>query len=96
MSTFNSINTNRQAVYALQTLNVNTNELNGVNKRISTGYRVADSKDDTGAFSVAQAVRSDIAYVSCSLASLSHLGHRCVVPRCLRWAPVQQQTLACC
>lgn len=64
MSTFNSINTNRQAVFAMQTLNLNTSELNGVQKRISTGFRVADSRDDTGAFSVAQAVRSDIAGVT--------------------------------
>lgn len=64
MSTFNSINTNRQAVFAMQTLNFNTSELNGVQKRISTGFRVADSRDDTGAFSVAQAVRSDIAGVT--------------------------------
>jgi flagellin len=64
MSTFNSINTNRQAVFALQSLNQNTRELDGVQKRISTGYRVADSRDDTGAFAVAQSVRSDIAGVT--------------------------------
>jgi len=64
MSTFNSINTNRQAVFAMQTLNFNTTELSGVQKRIATGFRVADSKDDTGAFSVAQSVRSDIAGVT--------------------------------
>jgi len=61
---YNSINTNRQAVFALQSLNQNTMELNGVQKRVSTGFRVADSRDDTGAFSVAQAVRSDIAGVT--------------------------------
>ena len=32
-----------------------------VQKRISTGYRVADAKDDGGAFAVAQTVRSDTA-----------------------------------
>jgi flagellin len=58
---FNSINTNRQAVFALQSLNQNTMELNATQKRVSTGFRVADSRDDTGAFSVAQAVRSDLA-----------------------------------
>ena len=61
MSTFNSINTNRAAVFAIQSLNQNTLELNVTQKRISTGFRVADSRDDTGAFSVAQAVRSDMA-----------------------------------
>ena len=64
MSTFNSINTNRQAVFALQALNTNTSELSTVQKRVSTGFRVADSRDDTGAFSVAQSVRSDIAGVT--------------------------------
>jgi flagellin len=64
MSIYNSINTNRQAVFAMQTLNFNTSELNGVQKRVSTGFRVSDSRDDTGAFSVAQAVRSDIAGVT--------------------------------
>ena len=61
---YNSINTNRQAVFALQSLNQNTMELNATQKRISTGYRVADARDDTGAFSVAQSVRSDIAGVT--------------------------------
>jgi len=64
MSTFNSINTNRQAVFALQSLNQNTMELNATQKRVSTGFRVADSRDDTGAFAVAQSVRSDIAGVT--------------------------------
>ena len=61
---YNSINTNRQAVFAIQSLNQNTMELNATQKRVSTGFRVADSRDDTGAFSVAQAVRSDIAGVT--------------------------------
>ena len=61
---YNSINTNRQAVFALQSLNQNTMELNATQKRVSTGFRVADSRDDTGAFSVAQAVRSDLAGVT--------------------------------
>ena len=61
---FNSINTNRAAVFAMQSLNQNTMELDASRKRVSTGFRVADSKDDTGAFSVAQAVRSDMAGVT--------------------------------
>jgi flagellin len=64
MTIFNSINTNRQAVYALQSMNQTNSEMNVVQKRISTGYRVADAKDDSGAFSVAQSVRSDIAGVT--------------------------------
>ena len=61
---FNSVNTNRQAVFALQSLNQTNYELSGVQKRVSTGYRVADAKDDGGAFAVAQAVRSDVAGVT--------------------------------
>lgn len=61
---FNSVNTNRQAVFALQSLNYTNGELSGVQKRVSTGYRVADAKDDGGAFAVAQAVRSDVAGVT--------------------------------
>ena len=60
----NSVNTNRQAVFALQSLNQTNSELNGVQKRISTGFRVADARDDGGAFAVAQAVRSDVAGVT--------------------------------
>jgi flagellin len=61
---FNSVNTNRQAVFALQSLNVTNSELSGVQKRVSTGFRVADARDDGGAFAVAQAVRSDVAGVT--------------------------------
>jgi flagellin len=61
---FNSVNTNRQAVFALQSLNQTNGELGGVQKRVSTGFRVADARDDGGAFAVAQAVRSDVAGVT--------------------------------
>jgi flagellin len=61
---FNSVNTNRQAVFALQSLNLTNAELGGVQKRVSTGFRVSDAKDDGGAFAVAQAVRSDVAGVT--------------------------------
>jgi flagellin len=61
---FNSVNTNRQAVFALQSLNQTNSELGFVQKRVSTGFRVADARDDGGAFAVAQAVRSDVAGVT--------------------------------
>jgi flagellin len=61
---FNSVNTNRQAVFALQSLNLTNGELGGVQKRVSTGFRVSDARDDGGAFAVAQAVRSDISGVT--------------------------------
>ncbi len=59
----NSVNTNRTAMLALQSLNQTNSELAGVQKRVSTGYRVADARDDGGAYAVAQAVRSDVAGV---------------------------------
>jgi flagellin len=61
---FNSVNTNRLAVFALQTLNQTNSELSGVQKRVSTGFRVADARDDGGAFAVAQRVRADVAGVT--------------------------------
>jgi len=57
----NSINTNYGAQVALQSLNRTNDSLDKVQKRVSTGYRVADAKDDGAAFAVAQAVRADIA-----------------------------------
>lgn len=57
----NSVNTNMAAMTALQSLNRTNGALSVVQKRVSTGYRVADAKDDGGAFAVAQSVRGDIA-----------------------------------
>ncbi|MGI9129393.1 MAG: flagellin [Roseomonas sp.] len=57
----NSVNTNMSAMTALQSLNRTNDALAGVQKRVSTGYRVADAKDDGGAFAVAQSVRGDVA-----------------------------------
>ncbi|WP_376093051.1 flagellin [Roseomonas sp. CCTCC AB2023176] len=57
----NSINTNNGAMVALQSLNRTNDALATTQKRISTGYRVADAKDDGAAFAVAQTVRADIA-----------------------------------
>ena len=60
----NSVNTNRQAIVALQSLNQTNADLGTVQKRVSTGLRVADARDDGAAFAVASAVRSDIAGVT--------------------------------
>jgi flagellin len=57
----NSVNTNLAAMTALQSLNRTNDALSVVQKRVSTGYRVADAKDDGGAYAVAQTVRGDIA-----------------------------------
>ena len=55
----NSVNTNIGAQVALASLNSTNTQLQASQKRISTGYRVADASDDGGAFAVAQRVRSD-------------------------------------
>lgn len=56
----NSVNTNISAQVALQSLNQTNSALQATQKRISTGYRVADATDDGAAFAVAQKVRSDV------------------------------------
>ena len=67
----NSINTNMQSVIALQALNGTNDQISVTQKRVSTGFRVADARDDGGAFAVAQSVRSDMAGV---VAVGEHLG----------------------
>jgi len=57
----NSVNTNIGAMVALQSLNRTNEGLNMTQKRISTGLRVNDAKDDGAAFAVAQSVRADVA-----------------------------------
>jgi flagellin len=57
----NSVITNAGAMVALQSLNKTNDMMDVTQKRISTGYRVADSKDDGAAFAVAQKVRGDVA-----------------------------------
>lgn len=56
----NSVNTNMGAMIALQSLNMTNTQLAATQKRISTGYRVADATDDGAAYAVAQRVRSDV------------------------------------
>ena len=55
-----SINTNLSAMVALQSLTDTTAELQATQKRIATGYRVADAKDDGAAYAVAERIRGDI------------------------------------
>ncbi|WP_424811916.1 flagellin [Roseococcus sp. YIM B11640] len=57
----NSVNTNMGAMVALQSLNKTGEEMAATQKRISTGYRVADAKDDGAAYAVAERVRGDLA-----------------------------------
>ena len=60
----NSVNTNAQALIALQNLNNTNSQMAATQKRVSTGFRVADARDDGGAYAVAQSVRSDVAGVT--------------------------------
>src|SRR5215203_3945910 len=57
----NSVSTNTGAMVALQSLNRTGDDLAATQKRISTGFRVADAKDDGAAFAVAERVRGEIA-----------------------------------
>jgi flagellin len=57
----NSVNTNIGAMVALQSLNRTNDEMSATQKRISTGYRVADARDDGAAFAVAERVRGEVA-----------------------------------
>jgi flagellin len=56
----NSVNTNTAAIIALQSLNRTNAELLGVQKRVSTGFRISDAKEDGAAFSIAQGLRGDM------------------------------------
>ncbi|WP_203071277.1 flagellin [Falsiroseomonas ponticola] len=60
----NSVMTNYGAMVALQSLNRTADEMATTQKRVSTGLRVADAKDDGAAFAVAQKVRGDVAGVT--------------------------------
>lgn len=70
----NSINTNINAYVALQSLNQTSSALAATQKRISTGYRVADATDDGGAFAVAQKVRSDVSALTSVNQQLGNAG----------------------
>ncbi|MDB5413475.1 MAG: flagellin [Rubritepida sp.] len=57
----NSVNTNAGAMVALQSLNKTNDAMEATQKRISTGFRVADAKDDGAAYAVAERIRGDLA-----------------------------------
>src|SRR5689334_2454122 len=56
----NSVNTNVGAMIALESLNKTNESLATTQKRVSTGFRVADATDDGAAYAVAQSVRSTV------------------------------------
>jgi flagellin len=56
----NSVNTNMGAMVALQSLQATNSQLQAVQKKISTGFRVADAVDDGAAYAVATGIRSTV------------------------------------
>ena len=56
----NSVNTNISALIALQSLNKTNQQLQAVQQRVSTGFRVANAKDDSAAFAIAQGLRGSV------------------------------------
>jgi len=55
-----NINTNRAAMAALQNLNATTDNLGGVQNKISTGLRISTSKDNSAIWAIAQNQRADV------------------------------------
>lgn len=56
-----SVNTNNNALAALQTLNQTGKALSTTQARINTGLKIAGAKDDASTFAIAQGMRGDIA-----------------------------------
>jgi len=56
-----SINTNTTAMAALRTLSLTQNALSETQRQIETGLKVAEPKDNPASFTIAQAMRGDIA-----------------------------------
>ena len=54
------VHTNKSALAALQSLNRTTDQLNTVQDRVSTGFKVATAKDNAAVYSVAQGQRADV------------------------------------
>ncbi len=55
-----TINTNPGSMVAQAAFRNINNQLDMVSKRVNTGYRVADAKDDASTFAVAQGLRGDV------------------------------------
>lgn len=59
-----SVNTNYSAMVALQNLNFTNSELESVQNRISTGFKVAGAKDNGAVFAIAEGQRSRVSSLS--------------------------------
>jgi flagellin len=66
-----SVNTNVGAMAALQSLNATNKGLDTTQSRINTGLKVASTKDDSAAFTIAQTLRGDMGGLAAVGSSLS-------------------------
>lgn len=67
-----SVNTNRSAMVALQSLNATNKGLDQVQKRVSTGMSVSSTKDDSATFITAQGLRGKVSDMKAVTSSLSN------------------------
>ena len=65
-----TVNTNSGAMVALQNLTKTNGQLAEVQKRINTGFKVADAKDNGGVFAIAQNMRADVGALNAVQTSL--------------------------
>ncbi len=68
----NSVNTNIGAIAALASLRTTDAVLGDAEKRVQTGYRVADARDDASVFSMAQGIRGNLQAFQAVQASLAN------------------------
>jgi len=66
-----NVNTNTGAMAALQSLTATTKSLSMTSSRITTGMKVATTKDDSASYVTAQSLRSDLGGLQTVTASLS-------------------------
>ena len=59
-----SVNTNYSAMIALQNLNFTNNELEGVQNKISTGFKISSARDNGAIYAIAEGQRSRVASVA--------------------------------
>ena len=66
-----NVNTNTGAMAALQSLTATTKSLSMTSSRITTGMKVASTKDDSAAYTTAQSLRSDLGGLQAVTSSLA-------------------------
>ena len=66
-----SVNTNVSAAVALQNLNATTREMDMVQNRINTGFKVTGAKDNAAIYAIAQNMRGDVGAYEAVKQSLS-------------------------